>query len=170
MSLRQAAMALRAAVPRVAAQAASETGVAAGTTARTLKTSAFPRSYHYVSGSPVGGPETVASRPRFPAMQARAAGGRRSRDQVRLKTSDSADADADRGFDDVCEAPRAQSPPPNAPPQSTKQDYEHGPHSMNFQEWPGRKRKVATWIVGIFVTGVAVPLGAVAYQQSKLKA
>lgn len=41
---------------------------------------------------------------------------------------------------------------------------------MNFQDWPGRKRKVATWIVGIAVTGVAVPLAAVAYQQSKLRA
>jgi hypothetical protein len=51
-----------------------------------------------------------------------------------------------------------------------QQDYEHGPHSMNFQDWPGRKRKVATWILGIVVTGTAVPLVAVAYQQSKLKA
>lgn len=56
MSLRQAAAALRVALPRVAArQAASETGVAARTTstttARTLKTTAAPRDtkYHYVS-------------------------------------------------------------------------------------------------------------------------
>ena len=41
---------------------------------------------------------------------------------------------------------------------------------MNFQDWPGRKRKVATWIVGIIVSGIAVPSAAVIYQQSKLKA
>lgn len=41
---------------------------------------------------------------------------------------------------------------------------------MNFQDWPGRKRKVATWIIGIVVSGVGVPLAAVAWQQSKLRA
>lgn len=53
MSLRQAAAALRLAVPRIAAQAArSEATTATTTTARTLKTSAAPRraeGYHYVS-------------------------------------------------------------------------------------------------------------------------
>lgn len=41
---------------------------------------------------------------------------------------------------------------------------------MDMHNWPGRKRKVALWIVGIVVSGVAVPSAAVIYQQSKLKA
>lgn len=49
MSLRQAAAALRTALPRIAAQAATETGAATANTARTLKTTAAPRGYHYVS-------------------------------------------------------------------------------------------------------------------------
>lgn len=49
MSLRQAATALRTALPRIAAQAATETSAATTTTARTLKTTAAPRAYHYVS-------------------------------------------------------------------------------------------------------------------------
>lgn len=48
-------------------------------------------------------------------------------------------------------------------------DYEHGPNYLNFQEWPGRKWKVATWIVGMMVTGTGVPLFAVWYQQRKLR-
>jgi hypothetical protein len=36
-------------------------------------------------------------------------------------------------------------------------------------QWPGRKWKVATWIVGMMVTGTGVPLFAVWYQQRKLR-
>lgn len=41
---------------------------------------------------------------------------------------------------------------------------------MNFQDWPGRKRKIALWIGGLVSTGLLVPIAAVMYQQSKLKA
>jgi hypothetical protein len=41
---------------------------------------------------------------------------------------------------------------------------------MNYQDWPGRKRKVATWIVGIIASGVAVPSFAVWYQMMKTRA
>ncbi|GBF88131.1 hypothetical protein Rsub_00843 [Raphidocelis subcapitata] len=48
-------------------------------------------------------------------------------------------------------------------------DYEHGPNYLNFQDWPGRKRKITTWILGMWVTGLGVPSFAVWYQQNKLK-
>uniref|UniRef100_A0A383VVA4 Cytochrome c oxidase subunit VIIc n=1 Tax=Tetradesmus obliquus TaxID=3088 RepID=A0A383VVA4_TETOB len=47
-------------------------------------------------------------------------------------------------------------------------DYEHGPNYLNFQDWPGRRWKVAAWIGGIMTTGVGIPLFAVWWQQSKL--
>jgi hypothetical protein len=49
------------------------------------------------------------------------------------------------------------------------QPQEHGPNYLDFQNWPGRKRKVATWIIGMWVTGLGIPLFAVWYQQNKMK-
>mgnify|MGYP001811242744 CR=1 FL=1 len=74
-------------------------------------------------------------------------------------------------------APPAPPPPPppphtrtHSPPLSLSLPQEHGPNYLNFQEWPGRKRKVATWILGMWTTGLGIPLFAMWYQQQKLKA
>lgn len=48
-------------------------------------------------------------------------------------------------------------------------DFEHGPNYLNFQDWPGRKQKVAASIIALVVTGVGIPSFAVWYQQRKLK-
>jgi hypothetical protein len=36
-------------------------------------------------------------------------------------------------------------------------------------DWPGRKRKIATWIGVMWATGVGIPCFAVWWQQNKLK-
>jgi hypothetical protein len=232
-ALRQAAAALRTALPRAAAQAASEAAPSTAA-ARSLRTTAAPRAYHYVSLVPLFGargretracvsasPPSLSYCPPFrgdpgrvrttaappdPAREREA----EQKEERALACSARSRAAAPTG---ACAPTPGRRPPPPAPalcsprstpkrrpparslpntagasahtsssppsyyplkktttPLFTHQDYEHGPHSMNFQDWPGRKRKVATWILGLVFTGTAVPLVAVAYQQAKLKA
>lgn len=40
---------------------------------------------------------------------------------------------------------------------------------LPITDWPGRKRKVTTWIFGMWTTGLGIPLFAVWYQNNKLK-
>jgi len=62
--------------------------------------------------------------------------------------------------------PRNNSPPPfPLPPSPTL----NSPNYLNFQDWPGRKRKVATWIIGMWATGVGIPCFAIWWQNQKLK-
>lgn len=57
----------------------------------------------------------------------------------------------------------------SAAPKGYHYDYEHGPHYLDFHNWPGRRTKVAAWIIGIITTGVGVPSFAVWWHQSKAR-
>eukprot|EP00877_Chromochloris_zofingiensis_P005926 jgi/Chrzof1/1587/Cz10g13150.t1 len=58
---------------------------------------------------------------------------------------------------------------PQSKPPGYHYDYEHGPHYLDFQNWPGRHWKVPVIISTMLVTGVGVPVFAVWWQQKKLR-